>query len=75
MAGGGGWMKRLYRKTDSRKIAGVCAGLGAYFNVDPTLVRILFLVVSIFWGFGILIYLICRAAMPTKEEVERDLKT
>lgn len=63
-------MKRLYRAVDSKKIAGVCAGLGEYFNIDPTIIRIIFLVATIFWGVGILIYLICWLAMPTKDEVK-----
>jgi phage shock protein C len=62
-------MKKLYRKTASKKIAGVCAGLGEYFNIDPTLIRIVFLVVSLFWGFGIVFYLICWAAMPTESQI------
>ena len=65
-------MKRLYRKTDSKKIAGVCLGLGEYFNVDPTLVRIVFLLVTFFWGFGIMVYLICWMAMPIKRVESRE---
>ncbi len=63
-------MKRLYRRTDSKKIAGVCSGLGEYFNVDPTLVRIIFLLVTFFWGFGVLVYLVCWMAMPSKDEIK-----
>ncbi len=63
-------MKRLYRRTDTKKIAGVCAGLGDYFNVDPTLVRIFFLAAFLFWGFGLLLYAICWAAMPTKDQLK-----
>ncbi len=63
-------MKRLYRKADSKKIAGVCSGLGEYFNVDPTLVRIIFLLVTFFWGFGVLVYLVCWMAMPSKDEIK-----
>lgn len=63
-------MKRLYRVTQGRKIAGVCSGLGEYFNVDPTLVRIIFLVGIFLWGFTIVLYFICWFAMPTKEEIK-----
>jgi phage shock protein PspC (stress-responsive transcriptional regulator) len=62
-------LKRLFRLTDSKKIAGVCSGLGEYFNIDPTLIRIIFLVGTFIWGFGILVYLICWLAMPTKDEI------
>lgn len=65
---GGKKLKRLYRATKVKKIAGVCAGLGEYFNVDPTLIRIVFLFVSVFWGFGIMVYLVCWMAMPVKKE-------
>ena len=61
-------MKRLYRNTKEQKIAGVCAGIGEYFNVDPTFVRILFLVVTLLGGAGVLVYLICWIAMPTRSE-------
>ena len=63
-------MKRLYRVTEGKKIAGVCAGLGEYFNIDPTWIRIIFLLVSIFWGFGVMAYLIFWLAMPKKDEIK-----
>jgi phage shock protein PspC (stress-responsive transcriptional regulator) len=59
----------LYRVTKTKRIAGVCAGLGEYFNIDPTLIRIAFLLVTIFFGFGILAYSICWVAMPTEKEL------
>ncbi|MDD5020451.1 MAG: PspC domain-containing protein [Candidatus Omnitrophica bacterium] len=62
-------MKRLYRVTQDKKIAGVCSGLGEYFNVDPALIRIIFLVGIFLWGFTIVLYVICWFAMPTKEEI------
>ena len=37
-------MKRLYRSTTDAKIAGVCAGLGEYFNIDPTIIRVIFFI-------------------------------
>jgi len=58
----------LYRAAENKKIAGVCAGLGEYFNVDPTLIRIIFLAGIFLWGFTIVLYFICWFAMPTKEE-------
>ena len=63
-------MKRLYRNTKEKKIAGVCAGLGEYFKIDPTLIRILFLVVILLGGAGVLVYLICWMAMPRKDEIK-----
>ena len=56
--------KRLYRPRDGRVIAGVCAGLAAYFGVDPTLVRLAFALVTAFGGLGVLIYLCAWVVIP-----------
>ena len=53
-----GQTKKLYRSRNDRKIAGVCGGLGEYFGIDPTLVRLLFVLGLIFVGGTILAYLI-----------------
>lgn len=59
-------MKRLYRSEKNRMIAGICGGIGEYFDVDPTLVRIIYVIVSVFSiAFpGILVYLILWAIIP-----------
>lgn len=56
---------RLSRPRDDRKLAGVCAGIARYFGVDSTLVRILFIALSI-WplGVGAIVYIVCWIAMP-----------
>jgi phage shock protein C len=56
--------KRLYRTREGRVIAGVCAGLAAYFGVDPTLVRLAFALLTIFGGAGILLYLVAWIVIP-----------
>lgn len=56
--------KRLYRSRTERMIGGVCGGLAEYFNVDATLVRILWVLVTLLGGFGILFYLILWVIMP-----------
>ncbi len=56
--------KKIFRSRINRKIAGVCGGLGDYFNIDPTLVRILFLIFLLFGGGGLLLYIICWIAVP-----------
>jgi phage shock protein PspC (stress-responsive transcriptional regulator) len=56
--------KRLVR--GEKKIFGVCSGLANYFDVDPTLVRILFVVAFLFAGTGLLLYLILFIMMPDK---------
>ena len=54
--------KKLQRKAG--KIFGVCAGLGDHFDIDPTIVRIIFLLLFFFAGGGILLYLILTLVMP-----------
>lgn len=63
--------RRLTRSTSERRIAGVCGGIAKYLNIDPTVVRILFLI-SIFFGFiGIWAYLIVWIAAPEDNRIER----
>ena len=64
-SGGGA---RLFRPKDGRMIAGVCAGLAAYFKVDVNLIRLLFGVCTVFWGLGILLYVIAWAILPEEGE-------
>lgn len=56
--------KRLVRATDDRMLAGVCAGLAHYFNIDPVIVRILFLLLFFGGGHGLLIYIVLWLLMP-----------
>lgn len=56
--------KRLYRDSDNRILGGVCSGLGAYWNVDPILLRILFIFLFFGIGTGFLLYLILWIAIP-----------
>lgn len=60
--------KKLYRSATNRKFAGVCGGLGEYFNVDPTLIRIIFVVAFFFAGVGILPYIILMLVMPNRPQ-------
>jgi phage shock protein PspC (stress-responsive transcriptional regulator) len=56
--------KKLYRNPDDRYIAGVCSGLAAYFGIDAVWVRLAFVVLTFFNGFGILLYIILWIIMP-----------
>lgn len=56
--------KRLVR--GEKKLFGVCSGLANYFDIDPTLMRILFLVAFLFFGTGLLLYFILFIVMPEK---------
>ena len=56
--------KKLYRSTTNYKLAGVCGGIGEYFNIDPTLVRLGWIVFSVMGGAGLLAYIIAAIIMP-----------
>ncbi|MEK7152715.1 MAG: PspC domain-containing protein [Patescibacteria group bacterium] len=56
--------KRLYRDPKNGMIAGVCSGLGAYFGIDATVVRLIFVVVTLLGGWGILVYIILWLVTP-----------
>jgi phage shock protein C len=56
--------KRLVRSTNDRKLAGVCAGLADYFDLDPTIVRVLWVVAFFCAGSGLLAYIILWVAVP-----------
>ena len=60
----GNGTKRLYRLRDGRIVSGVCVGLGAYFGVDPTLVRLAFVLLTVFGGLGVLLYLGAWVVIP-----------
>ena len=60
--------KRLYRIQDGRLVAGVCAGLAAYFGIDPTLVRLGFVVLTAFGGLGALLYLGAWVVIPEETD-------
>jgi phage shock protein PspC (stress-responsive transcriptional regulator) len=55
---------RMYRDPDHRIIGGVCAGMGAYWRIDPLIMRIIFLALILAGGIGILIYLILYIVLP-----------
>lgn len=56
--------RRLYRSNSNRMIAGVCGGLGEYLNLDPTVVRLIFVLLFLLAGHGLLIYLILMLLVP-----------
>ena len=63
-------MRRLARPRSNRMIAGVCAGVANYFNTDPTVIRIVFLLLLIPGGVpGPLVYLVLWAVMPDEANV------
>ena len=59
-------MKKLHRLASDKKLAGVCAGLGEYFDVDPVFFRLFFLVSLFLGGLGALVYLLLWIMAPEK---------
>ena len=60
----GGGKKRLARSSTDKKIAGVCGGLADYFDLDPTIIRVCWLLAVLFAGTGILAYLVLWIVLP-----------
>lgn len=59
-----GNMKRLYRSGKDRILGGVCGGMGEYFGIDPVIIRLLFVALTLVWGVGIVMYIICWIVIP-----------
>ena len=57
-------MKKLHKSQVDKKLCGVCGGLAEYFNIDPTLVRLLWILVSLAGGAVLLAYIIAAIVMP-----------
>lgn len=66
--------RRMYRDPDNSVIGGVCSGLAAYWQMDPTIVRIVFVLLAIFGFAGVLIYLILWAVLPEANSVAQKLE-
>jgi len=63
-------MKHLYRSRNNRKIAGVCGGFSEYFEIDTSLIRIIWLSAVLVGGTGLFMYLICWLIMPENPGLE-----
>ncbi len=63
-----GDMKRLTRSRTERWLGGVCGGIGNYFNTDPTVIRVLFVIAALIMGGGLLVYLILWLIIPLEPE-------
>lgn len=62
--------KRLYKIETGKKLDGVCGGIAEYFDIDPTLIRLLWIIFSCCWGEGIIAYIIAAIVMPKKSDIE-----
>lgn len=56
--------KRLYRSASDKMLAGVCSGIARYFGVDPTLIRLAWVLFCCLGGSGLLAYIICAIVIP-----------
>ncbi len=61
--------RKLTRSRSNQMIGGVCAGLGEYLKIDPTVIRLIFILLFILGGHGLLIYLILWIIMPIEPEI------
>jgi phage shock protein C len=61
--------RKLYRSRNQRMLGGVCGGLAEYFNLDTTLIRVLFLVLAVFGGTGLVIYVVMWLIVPDVSKV------
>ncbi len=60
--------KKLYRSNANKKICGVCGGIGEFFGVDPTIIRLAWVFITLCAGVGILAYIIAALVIPDKHE-------
>lgn len=64
--------KRLVRSESDRRLAGVCGGLAAYLDIDPTLVRVAFIILTLASGVGLMLYVIMAVITPTQSVMLED---
>ena len=62
--------KRLYKIEKGKKIFGVCGGIAEYFDIDPTVIRLIWVLLVFCAGTGVLAYIIAALIMPFKNEID-----
>ncbi len=67
--------KRIYRSRNDRMIAGVAGGLAAYFNIDPMFVRLAFVVLGLFNGLGLILYIVLWLLVPVEDSSATDTRS
>ena len=55
---------RIHKSVKDKKIAGVCGGIAEYLNADPTIIRLVFALMVLGWGTGVLAYIACALILP-----------
>ena len=68
--------KRLYKSETDKKLEGVCAGIAEYMDLDPTLIRLIYVVLTMFTGVipGVIAYVILAVIVPKESEVKNNGK-
>lgn len=61
--------KRLYRSESQRMLCGVCGGIAEYFNIDPTIVRLIWVVLGLMGFSGVVAYIIAAIVMPSQSNL------
>lgn len=61
--------KRLYKVEKGKKVFGVCGGIAEYFDIDPTIVRLIWIFLIFCVGTGVLAYIVAALVMPSESEV------
>jgi len=69
--------QKLYRSDDDKFIGGICGGLGEYFDIDPTILRLAWVIITIFSGLmpGTLIYIVAFFIIPQKPNTDRSIQS
>ncbi len=63
---------RIHKSVKDRKIAGVCGGIAEYLNADPTIIRLVFALMVLGWGTGVLAYIACALILPEGDSEENE---
>lgn len=61
---------RLHKSVKDKKVAGVCGGIAEYLNTDPTIIRLVFALLALGWGSGVLAYIVCALVLPDGDDEE-----
>ncbi len=63
---------RIHKSVKDKKIAGVCGGIAEYLNADPTIIRLVFALLVLGWGTGVLAYIVCALILPEGDSEEKE---
>lgn len=61
--------KRLYKNSEEAKLAGVCQGIAEYFDIDPTIIRIIWALGTLSYGVGLIVYIVLWIVLPEKRDI------